>query len=172
MKRIALVLIVALMSTMAMNAQPQHGAGMAQNRLEQLDKALGLSSDQKAQVSKILKDGMSQMRNERLSKKDGEKNDQADRQSRRERIEKQRSAIDAQINNVLTPEQRKKFEQFRKEEHKRDAQSGPRNRGHRDHHKKGPKDGGCCQPDKSKGCCEQSKADKPKGCCEQPKADK
>ena len=160
MKKIVLVLIVALMGTMAMNAQPPQGSQMAKHRLEQLDKALGLDKDQKALIGEILKEGMKQMDQERPANVDDENADKANRMSHREQIMKTNAAIDAKIADVLKPEQRKKFEQMRLQEQKREGDKGHRSkdRRHRDH-KMAPKQGDCCDKENGKGCCDQPKGE-------------
>ena len=73
MKKIVLVLLVALMGTTMMNAQPPRGAGMIQDRVAHLEKELSLTKEQKAQITEILKEGMSQMKTDRPQMKKGEK---------------------------------------------------------------------------------------------------
>ena len=170
MKKIVLVLIVALMGTVAMNAQPPRGAGMLKDRVEQLTQALGLDKEQQTQVAAILHEEMSQMRMDRPSKKDGEKPDMVDRESRRDQMKAQHEAMDAKIAEVLNPEQLEKFKQLKEEEQKREGMGGrgPRDRGPKDRPhrpKMAPKDGDCCK-DKSEGCC-----DKPKSGEEKPSTD-
>lgn len=173
MKKIVLVLFVALMGTMVMNAQPPRGAGRTQDRVEQLTKELGLDKDQKAQIAEILKEGMTQMKNERPALKEGEKpKPPAEKMSRRELLMEQHAAIDAKIVKVLTPEQREKYEQMRLQEqkHEGDKGHGPKDRRHGDrphgdrphgdHHKMAPKDGDCCKAGNDNGCCEKNKDEK------------
>ena len=165
MKKIVLVLLVALMGTTMMNAQPPRGAGMVQDRVGQLEKELSLTKEQKAQIAEILKEGMSQMKIDRPQMKEGEKPSEADKASFRERFQQQQAAMDAQIEKVLTPEQFEKYNRLKKEEgqHERPKGHGPKDRRHGDrphgnHHKMGPKDGGCCQEgNKAEGCCNQPK---------------
>lgn len=165
MKKIVLVLIVALMGTMAMNAQPPRGAGNPKDRVEQLTKELGLDKDQKAQVAEILKEGMTQMQNDRPALKEGERPEKpeqpAEKMSMREQIMKQHAEIDARIAKVLTPEQREKYEQLRLQEQKHEGGKafGPKDRRHGDrrhgdHHKMAPKEDGC-KVGNDNGCCEK-----------------
>lgn len=181
MKKIVLVLVVALMGTMAMNAQPPRGNGYVQDRVEQLTKELGLDEDQKAQVAEILKEGMSHKWGKRPEMKQGEKPDKAnadkadrtdkadkaDKMSRRDRIMEEHAAVDAKIVKVLTPEQRQKYEQFRLDEQKREGDKGRHHgkRPHGDRPKMSPKDGDNCKAGKGEGCCS-----KPQG-QEQPNAE-
>lgn len=169
MKKIVLVLVVALMGTMAMNAQPQRGR-MIKERVEQLTKALNLSDEQRDQITEILKEGMSLKKDERPALKEGEKAekpDQTNKMSRRDRFQEQRAATDAKIAKVLNPDQLEAFEQFRLNEEKQEGPRGhgPKDRQHRDrqhgdHHKMGPKNGDCCKAGDSKDCCDKPKGDK------------
>ena len=167
MKKIVLVLLVALMGTTVMNAQPPRGAGMIQDRVAHLEKELSLTKEQKAQITEILKEGMSQMKIDRPQMKEGEKPDPAQMSSFRERFQQQQAAMDAQIEKVLTPEQFQKYTQLKKEEPngERPQGHGPKGRHlgerpHGDHHKMVPKDGGCCQQgNKDQGCCDRPKGD-------------
>lgn len=167
MKKIVLVLMVALMGTVVMNAQPPRGAGMmVKDRVEQLTQVLGLDEIQQAKVADIIQEGAKQMNSDRMSKADVEKadktdkTDKVDRQSRHERMRSLHAAIDARIAEVLTPEQQEKFKQFRQEEMKREGRGsfGPKDR--RQHQKpmKSPKED-CCKDNKSEGCCDQPKGD-------------
>lgn len=158
MKKIVLVLLVALMGTTVMSAQPPRGEGMVQHRVAQLEKELNLTKEQKVQITEILKEGMPQMKNDRPQMKEGEKPNEADKASFRERFMEKQAAIDAQMEKVLTPEQLEKYNKLRKEEgrNERGKGHGPKDRHHGKHHKMGPKDGGCCQEgNKAEGCCNQ-----------------
>lgn len=169
MKKIVLVLLVALMGTTMMNAQPPRGERRMQDRIAQLEKELNLNEEQKAQITEIYKEGMPQRQFDRNQMKEGEKPDQADKKSFRERFMEQQAAMDAKIAKVLTPEQREKFDQLRLEEQKREGYRGhgPKDRRHGDRHhgdqhKKAPKDGNCCKAGENKGCCDKPKtAEKP-----------
>ena len=161
MKKIVLILIVALMGTVVMNAQPHRDAVMVKERVEQLTQVLGLDEKQQAVVTEIISEGMSQAKVDKMSKADGENPDQVDKRSRRDHMKELHAAIDAKIVEVLTPEQQEKFKQFRYEEVKREGRSafGPKDR--RQHQKpmRTPKGNSCCQGDKSAGCCDQPKGD-------------
>ena len=161
MKKIVLVLIVALMGTVAMNAQPPRGAGMVKERVEQLTQVLGLDETQQAKVTEIITEGASQMRMDRPSKADGEKADQVDKRSRHEQMRAHHAAIDEKIVEVLTPEQQEKFKQFRHEEMKREGRGnfGPRDRRPHQNPKKAAGENGCCEDNKSQGCCDKPKVD-------------
>ena len=163
MKKIVLALLVALMGTTVMSAQPPRGEGMVQHRVGQLEKELSLTKEQKAQITEILKEGMSQKNIDRPQMKEGEKPSEADKGSFRERFQQQQAAMDAQIEKVLSPEQFEKYLQLRKEEGKDDRTKGhgPKDRRHGDRPhgkqlKMGSKDGSCCQEgNKAEGCCNQ-----------------
>lgn len=167
MKKIVLVLLVALMGTTMMTAQPPRGAGMVRDRVAHLEKELSLTKEQKAQITQILKDGMSQMEVDRPQLKEGEKPDQADMASFRERFMKQQAEMNAQIEKVLTPEQLTKFQQLKKEEQSNEGPRGGRGpkdrhhgkRPHGDRHQMAPKDGDCCKAGNNKDCCDKPKSE-------------
>ena len=152
MKKIVLILMVALLGTFVMNAQPprRHDMNpeqMVEKRVERLEKMLGLTADQKAEITRIYTEEMKAMQNDRPVKMDkGEKPDEEAMQSLRDQMKARREASDAKIEALLTPEQAAKFAEMKNEQGKR----GPRHGHDMDHkghkgHKKGPKhDGGCC----------------------------
>ena len=161
MKKIVLVLIVALMGTVAMNAQPPRGEKMLQERMNQLEKVLNLDKEQKEKITEIMKEGMSHMEKDQTPVKPDEAPDNADRKSRREGMENRFAAIDGKIAAVLTPEQQEKYKELRMQERKQRHEGprghGPRDPRHGDHPKQKPNDGGCCNKDNAKGCCDQPK---------------
>lgn len=175
MKKIVLVLIVALMGTVAMSAQPPRGAGMVKERVAQLTQALGLDETQQAKVTEILTESVSQAKMDRASKTEGENPDQVDKRSRRDQMRERRAAIDEKIVEVLTPEQQEKFKQFRHEEIKREGRGGFGPKDRRQHQKpmRSPKEGNCCPEGKTEGCCDKPKAveENPKDCCDKPKGE-
>ena len=79
------------------------------NMGERLSKKLGLTAEQKARVDEIIKSKMDRMEQER--------------KACREKMESIKTETDAQITAILTPEQKTKFEELRKnrenKEHKR-----------------------------------------------------
>ena len=146
MKKIVLALIVALMGTMMLNAQPprrpdMNPEQMVEMQVERLDKALSLTAEQKAEITKIYSEEFKAMGKEKPAMRErGEKPDEATMKARQEQMKAQRDAVNAKIEALLTPEQAAKFAQMKQHEGKR---------GHGGHH--GPKDGGhkgcgnCCQ---------------------------
>ena len=152
MKKIVLILMVALMGSFVMNAQPprRHDMNpeqMVEKRVERLEKMLGLTADQKAEITRIYTEEMKAMQNDRPVKMDkGETPDEAAMQSLRDQMKARREASDAKIEALLTPEQAAKFAEMKNEHGKRGPRHG-HDMGHKGHkgHKKGPKhDGGCC----------------------------
>ena len=157
MKKIVLMMIVALMmGTMVTNAQPQHRQHrdpqrMVQQRVERLDKALGLTDEQKAEITKVYTQEMEAMSKDVPAQmSNGEKFSEEAMKAKREKMSAQRQATNAKIESLLTPEQAAKFAQFRDQQGKRghdkqhdrrsDAKHGP---------KKGlAQDGNCCCCDK------------------------
>ena len=169
MKKIVLVLAIALMG-IAMNAQsPRHhhdkGGNpeqMVERRVDHLNKIVGLTEAQKAEVVKIYTQEIDAMAKEREAlSAQGQKArpDEAEMKARREKMESRRAATDAKIEALLTPEQAAKYAEFKS--HKGDQRHGRHHDGDRDrakkHHdgdrKAGKKDccGGCnatCDKDK------------------------
>ena len=150
MKKIVLALTVALLGTIVMNAQPprRHDMSpeqMVEKRVERLDRALSLTAEQKAAITKIYSDDMQAKAKERPAKKERvAKPDEETMKANREQFKAHREAVNAQIEAVLTPEQAAKFTEIKKHE-------GRHGRGHR-----GPKDavmrnhagdhkGSCCE---------------------------
>lgn len=153
MKKIVLVLTIALMGSFVINAQPprRHDMNpeqMVEKRVERLEKMLGLTADQKAEITRIYTEEMQAMQKDRPVKVDkGETPDQAAMQSMHDQMKARRDASDAKIEALLTPEQAAKFAEMKNDEGKH----GPRPGHDRDHKrpgdapKKGPRhEGGCC----------------------------
>lgn len=141
MKKIVLVLTLALIGTYVMNAQPPRRSDMTpeqmvEMRVERMDKMLGLTADQKAQITRIYTEEMKTMHKEKPVRMDkDEKPDEAAMQAHREQMKARRDATNAKIEALLTPEQSAKFAEMKKHEGKR----GPRH-GH-DKGRRGPGDG-------------------------------
>ena len=155
MKKIVLMLIVALMGTMMTNAQPprRHNMDpqrMVEKRVERLDKALGLTAEQKAEITKLYTLEMEAMSKDRAARKEkGDKPDEAVMQANREKMKAQHEATDAKIESLLTPEQAKKFAQIKEQRGKRGH--GKRHDGRpegKQCHKRGAKAAGDCCKDK------------------------
>ena len=132
MKKIVLALIVALTGFIVMSAQPprkgeMNPQQMVEKRVERLDKALSLTAEQKAQITKIYTAEMEAAHNEHQAKADeGQKPDRSQMQARRD-------ATNASIEALLTPEQAAKFAQLKSRKgdrgHGKAGHKGPR-RGH------------------------------------------
>lgn len=155
MKKIVLALIVVLMGTIAVNAQPRR-ANMSPEqilklRVDRLDKALTLTEEQKAEITKIYSEEMESVEKDNAAiNKRGEKPDEATIKARKEHAKAKREATDAKIEALLTPEQVAKYAQMKQ----RTGQRPDR----RDHHDrkasrpdKAPEQGQCCNDCKD-GC--------------------
>ncbi len=152
MKKIVLMLVVALMGTLVTNAQPprRHDMDpqrMVEQRVERLDKALSLSAEQKAEITKIYSEEMEAMKKDRAARKDkGEKPDESIMQTKRQQMQAQREATDAKVESLLTPEQAAKFAQMKKKQGHQGH--GNRHDGRQDGKRAPRHDGGCCCKDK------------------------
>lgn len=140
MKKIVLALIVALMGTTVMNAQ-QHRRHemtpeqMVAKRIERLDKALSLTEEQKAEITKIYTEEMKAMPKDRPAKMErGQQPDEAAMKARHEAMKARRDATNASIESLLTPEQAAKFAEIK-------THQGKRGHGHGKHGFKGPRRG-------------------------------
>ena len=139
MKKIVLVLMVALMGAFVTNAQPARHHGnpeqMMKDRVERLSKALDLTDAQKAAIAEIYSQEMETMAKERPAMPaQGEKPDEAMMKARFEEMKAQREATDAKIEALLTPEQAAKYAELKKHEGKRGhgkKHGGPRHEGAR-----------------------------------------
>lgn len=91
-------------------ANPQAQSGMHQrqhgNRLDWLSKQLNLTDEQKAKIKPILADEGKQMRTVR-------EDTSLSQQQKHEKMMQLHETVDSQINDVLTPEQQKKFAEVR-----------------------------------------------------------
>jgi Spy/CpxP family protein refolding chaperone len=130
MKRIVLALMIALMGTTVVIAQPHRRSDMTpeqmvEKRVERLDKALSLTAEQKAEITKIYSQEMQTMGKDKPAKKErGERPDEATMKARREQMKAQQDATRAQIEALLTPEQAENFAQMK--QHDRDGRHGPK----------------------------------------------
>lgn len=150
MKKIVLALTVALMGTMMMSAQPPRRANMSpeqmvERRVDRLEKALSLTEEQKAEITKIYSQEMEDMAKEGPSKRErGERPDQATMQARSEQMKAKREATEAKIEALLTPEQAAKYAEMKKQDGKRGRNHHDGKRGNLD---KMPNKEGCNAPD-------------------------
>ena len=149
MKKIVLVLIVALMGTLVTNAQPPkrqgaHRGHSVEQRVARLEKALDLTAEQKAEITKIYTQEMESMsKNRPADVEPGKEQDQAARKARHEQMRAQREATDAKITSLLTPEQATKFAELKERQGQR--HHGPKHDGQRGKDRKAPRlaGGGC-----------------------------
>ena len=139
MKKIVLVLMIALMGTIVTNAQPQRRHGnpeqMVKQRVERMEKALNLTEEQKAEITKIYMAEMETMAKERPAKAEqGQRPDEATMKAMREKMKAQHEATSAKVEALLTPEQAAKYAEFKQHEGKRGhgkKHGGPRHEGAR-----------------------------------------
>ena len=137
MKKIVLVLMVALMGAFVTNAQPARHHGnpeqMMKDRVERLSKALDLTDAQKAAIAEIYSQEMETMAKERPAMPgQGERPDEAMMKARHEKMKALREATNAKIEALLTPEQATKYAELKKHEGKRGhgkKHGGPRHKG-------------------------------------------
>ena len=111
-KKIVLVLAIALMGTLVMNAQPPRRHEMnkeqfVQERVERLGQQLNLTEEQKAAITRIyteeMEAGMSKKHPGQMAK--SEKPDEQAMKQWHQQMKAQREATEAKIEAVLTPEQ-------------------------------------------------------------------
>lgn len=126
MKKIVLAMVVALMGTIVMNAQPpcrpdMSSEQMMEKRVERLDKQLGLTEQQKVEVARIYAEEMKTMQKMKAVAMEPKNAtpDRARRTANREKMRDQHKATDAKIKALLTPEQAAKYDQLKKEQGKR-----------------------------------------------------
>ena len=151
------MMIVALMGTMMTNAQPprRHDMDpqrMVEQRVERLDKALGLTSEQKAEITKLYTLEMESMSKEMPARGDrSEKPDEAVMKAHHEKMKAQREATDSKIASLLTPEQAAKFAQLKEHKGKRGhgKQHGRWSEGKQDHNKAGKQRHEGCKSEKA-----------------------
>jgi periplasmic protein CpxP/Spy len=99
-------LVARAQETGAQQSNPQAQSSMHQrqhaNRLDWLSKQLNLTDEQKAKIKPILDDEGKQMRTMR-------EDTSLSQQQRHDKMMQLHETADSQINDVLTPEQQKKF---------------------------------------------------------------
>ena len=156
MKKTFVMMLVAMMATVTLQAQPRHHGDKRHDmdptkfiemRVDRLDKELNLTAEQKTAITAIY---TRQADNMRAAKERRDGSERPSREQMRAKYEQAKAEVEA----VLTPEQKAKFAQMQDE--------------HRGHHgRKGAPDqrkhDGCCKDDSGKkGCCK-----KDEGKCEQ-----
>jgi protein CpxP len=92
-------------------AQTESGQhhGQRANQLERLSKELNLTDDQKAKVKPILEEQTKQMKTMR-------EDSTLTEDQKREKMKLIHQSTHSQINDILTPEQQKKFEQLKEQQ--------------------------------------------------------
>ena len=132
MKKIVLILTVALMSITVMNAQPprrheMNPEQMVAKRVERLDKALSLTEEQKAEITKIYTEEMQAMPKHPEKMEKGQRPDESSMKAHGEAMKARRDATNAKIESLLTPEQAAKFAEIKDHEGKRGhGKNGPK----------------------------------------------
>ena len=148
MKKIVLVLFVALMGTIVTNAQPPkrqgaHRGHSVEQRVDRLEKALSLTAEQKAEITKIYSQEMEAMSKDRPANVEpGKEPDQAAMKAHHEKMQAQREATDAKIAALLTPEQATKFAELKQSKGQR--HHGPKHEGRKGEPRKAPCPGSGC----------------------------
>ena len=169
MKKTFFAIMIALLTVATMSAQPQdhqrgdkHGMNpekMIEHRVNQLDKALSLTPEQKTAIVAIYTEQHQMMRDEmqqmREAKQDKGRPNAEQMQARREAIKANQEATDAKVAALLTDEQKTKFEQIKAKRGER----APRGRhGGPGHHKMHKDDKA---PEAKADCCKgEAKAEK------------
>lgn len=163
MKRLFLMMLVAVLAMATVNAQTQERNGhrkghlsptqMIEKRIAMLDKELSLTPDQKTAIAAIYAEQAQQMKAEmeqmRANKDQQVQPKPEDMKARREAMKARQDEVDAKVAAQLTAEQKVKFEQIKANMGKR----GPR------HHKRG--DGKA--PEGKQDCCNDKMLQK--DCC-------
>lgn len=143
MKKTFLMMLVAMLATVTVQAQPRHHGGQRHDmdptkfiemRVDRLDKELNLTPEQKTAITAIYTRQADQMRAAK-DRRDGSE------RPTREQMRANHDQVKAEVEAVLTAEQKAKFAQMKDER-----------RGH--HDRKGAPDqrkhGGCCKDDGGK----------------------
>ena len=137
MKKIVLVLTLALMGSVVMSAQPPRSPNMdptqmVEKRVERLDKELSLTEEQKAEITKIYIEEMEAMHKEGKANKDrGTAPEEEAKMSQHEKMQAQRQATDSKIESLLTPDQAAKFADMKKRDGRREGRRDGRRDGRR-----------------------------------------
>ncbi|MCX6137606.1 MAG: periplasmic heavy metal sensor [Ignavibacteriales bacterium] len=123
MKKIVLLLAAAMLFALPLSAQPQdrgtRGPRMEQ-RLKMLTDSLKLSDKQAEQIKIILQKSQEQMQKDREANQD-------DRDAMRAAMTKNTEHADKEIAKILTPDQKKKYEELQ-EQRRKQMQERMRNR--------------------------------------------
>ena len=112
---VSAVIVLSLMS--ASHALAQRDSARVLQRLDELQKALSLTTDQTAKIKPILFDAQAQGR--KIREEYGE-----DREGARDAMREQGQKSDARIQALLTADQITKYEQYKKERRQRMMEQG------------------------------------------------
>lgn len=139
MKKIVLVLTLALLGSVVMNAQPPRRPDMdpkqmIEKRVERLDKELTLTETQKAEITKIYTEEMEAMHKDMPARGErGTAPDEAAMKAQQEKMQAQRQATESKVESLLTPEQAAKYAEMKQREGKRGERRDGRPDGRRGH---------------------------------------
>lgn len=111
MHRLFYSVILTVLFTFVLTAQPRNGEGRAEAQIKRLQEKVGLTDAQTVKVKEILQKAREEARK-------AFENGDGDRESMREMMMKSREKSDAEIMKLLTKEQKPKFEALRKEQQK------------------------------------------------------
>ena len=109
-KYLPLTMIMLIFAASVFAQKPERKPDRAEKidkQIARLDKALSLSAGQKTKITEILEQSQKEMIKDRDANKD-------DPRAMREAVNARREITDIQIKNVLTDEQKPKFEEFQK----------------------------------------------------------
>lgn len=109
--RMFFVIVLTIMITAGVLAQPRNGEGRAEAQIKRLQEKVGLTDEQTVKVKAILQKAREEARK-------AFENGDGDREAMREMMMKSREKTDAEIMKLLTKEQKPKFEALRKEQQK------------------------------------------------------
>jgi len=117
MKHLVVCAVIVLSLMSASQAFAQRDSARVLQRLDELQKALSLTADQTAKVKPILFDAQAQGR--KIREEYGE-----DREGARDAMREQGQKTDARIQALLTADQIKKYEEYKKERRQRMMEQG------------------------------------------------
>lgn len=176
MKKTFFAIMVALLAVASVCAQPQgrghrHGSmnpgQMIERRVAMLDKELSLTPDQKTAIAAIYTEQAEKMK-AKMEQKRADKDNQVqpkpeDMKARREAMKAEQDEVDNKVAQLLTAEQKAKFEQVKAKRAERGHDNkGMRHRGPKHEDGKAPSFKGKADCDKKAECCkDNAKAD----CC-------
>ncbi len=117
MKHLVVFAVIVLSLMSVSQAFAQRDSARVLQRLDELQKALSLTVDQTAQIQPILFDAQTQGR--KIREDYGE-----DREGARDAMREQAQKTDARIQTLLTADQIKKYDEYKKERRQRMMEQG------------------------------------------------